>query len=69
MGGPIFEAGAAVVVGLEDASFTTSGRLLDPEIADSRAFLYNAATFNLGTMRRLDVTLGRLLKDLTLEWR
>ena len=28
-----------------------------------------SATFNPGTTRRLDVTLGRLLKDLTLEWR
>jgi protein kinase-like protein len=27
------------------------------------------ATFNPGTTRRLEVTLGRLLKDLTLEWR
>jgi len=26
-------------------------------------------TFNPGTTRRLDVTLGRLLKDLTLEWK
>jgi serine/threonine protein kinase len=28
-----------------------------------------SATFNPGTTRRLEVTLGRLLKDLTLEWR
>ena len=27
------------------------------------------ATFNPGTTRRLEVTLGRLLKDLTLEWK
>jgi hypothetical protein len=28
-----------------------------------------AGTFKPGTIRRLDVNLGRLLKDLTLEWR